>query len=253
MSDAAVEVLLKSLRLPFAATQWQRLEEQAQREGWSPSHYLRSVLEYEQAEREGRRLTRHLKDSRLPVSKTLSSFDFSACPTLERRRVLHLAEQSDWVRQGGSVLLFGPSGVGKTHLAAGVGLALVEKGLTVRYFTATALVQLLQKARVELALEKQLLKLDRYALLVVDDIGYVRRSEAETGVLWELIAHRYERLGLVITSNRPFRDWDQIFPDTNMTVAAIDRLVHHATIIEIEAESYRRKAAESRRASGVSP
>lgn len=251
MSDMAVEVLLKALRLPFAAAYWQQLEERASREGWSHSRYLRSVLEHEQAEREGRRLTRYLKDSKLPVSKTLASFDFGACPNLERRRVLQLAQEPDWVHRGGSVLLFGPSGVGKTHLAVGVGLSLVEKGLAVRYFTATCLVQLLQKAKVELALEKQLLKLDRYSLLVVDDIGYVKRSEAETGVLFELIAHRYERLGMVITSNRPFSDWGQIFPDTNMTVAAIDRLVHHSTIIEIEADSYRKKAAESRRSSSV--
>ncbi|BAC92007.1 IS21-like element helper ATPase IstB [Gloeobacter violaceus] len=246
MSEASLEVLLKALRLGFIGEQVERIEAQAVAEGWSHSRFLKCLCEFEHTERENRRLARYLKDARLPVGKSLSGFDFAACTKLERRRVQQLAADSTWVKRAENVLLFGPSGVGKTHLAAGVGLAMVEKGIPVRYFTATNLVQLLQQAKLNLALEKQLVRLDHYPVVVIDDIGYVKRSESESSVLFELIAHRYERHSLVITSNHPFRDWDQIFSDTTMTVSAVDRLVHHATLIEIEAESYRKKAAQAR-------
>lgn len=246
MSDAGLEILLKSLRLSFMAEQWQELEQQAIVQGWSYSQYLRFLCEHEQTGRDDRRLQRYLKNSKLPAGKSLVNFDFAACPRLEQRRVVQLVSNTDWVKRGENILFFGPSGVGKTHLACGVALGLIEHGLPVRYFSATALVQQLQQAKANLLLEKQLVKLDRYAVLVIDDIGYVKRTESETSVLFELIAHRYERFSLMITSNHPFREWDCIFADTTMTVAAIDRLVHHATLIEVEAESYRKKAAQAR-------
>ena len=115
-----------------------------------------------------------------------------------------------------------------------------------RFFPATALVQLLQKAKAGYELPALLQKLDRYALLVIDDISYVRRSELETAVLFELICHRYERRSLLVTSNQPFREWDEIFPSGSMTVAAVDRLVHHCRIVEISGESYRQRQAKAR-------
>jgi len=238
MREESLEILLKALRLPFMAEQWQELEQQAISEGWSYSQYLCCLCEQEQTGRDNRRLQRNLKNAKLPVGKTLANFDFAACPGLEQRRILQLANQPEWVKRGENLLLFGPSGTGRTHLSTGISLALLEQGLPLRYFSATTLVQQQQQAKANLSLEKQLLRLDRYALLVIDDIGYVKRTESETSVLFELIAHRYERQSLMITSNHPFRDWDRIFADTTMTVAAIDRLVHHATIIEVNAESY---------------
>ncbi len=154
-----------------------------------------------------------------------------------------LAQDLGWINQGDNCLIFGPSGVGKTHLATGIARATVELGKRVKFFSATALVQILQQAKLNLNLPGMLSKLDRYDLLVVDDLGYVKKSEAETSVLFELIAHRYERKSLMITANQPFSDWDSIFADSMMTVAAIDRLVHHAVILEIQAESYRQQAA----------
>ncbi len=136
--------------------------------------------------------------------------------------------------------------MGKTHLAAAVGRSLIELGAKVKFTTATTLVQLLQRAKDSLQLQSALLKLDKYDLLVVDDVGYVRKTETETSVLFELIAHRYELKSLLLTSNHPFSAWDAIFPDSVMTVAAVDRLVHHASIIEIQAESFRQQAALER-------
>lgn len=159
---------------------------------------------------------------------------------------MQLAEDSIWVEQGGNCLLFGPSGVGKTHVESALSRAMLELGKRVKFFPATALVQLLQQAKLQLQLQLLLVKLDRFDLIVIDDLGYVKKTEAETSVLFELISHRYERRSLLVTANQPFSQWDSIFSDSMMTVAAIDRLVHHATIIELKAESFRKQSAISR-------
>ena len=139
------------------------------------------------------------------------------------------------------MLLIGPSGVGKSHIAAALALRLIEQGIRAKWFAATALVQHLQQAKNNLELMAAMSRLDKYRVLIIDDIGYVKKDDMETQVLFEFIAHRYESGSLIITSNQPFSQWDQIFPDNMMTVAAIDRIIHHASIIEIDAESYRRK------------
>lgn len=143
--------------------------------------------------------------------------------------------------------MFGASGVGKTHLACAVAYGLIDQGVRVRFVSATTLVQELQSAKEKLELADALHRLDKYAVLVIDDIGYVKKSAQETQVLFELIAHRYETGSMIMTSNQPFSAWDQIFEDTMMTVAAIDRLIHHATILEVKAESYRKKESMRRR------
>jgi DNA replication protein DnaC len=136
--------------------------------------------------------------------------------------------------------------VGKTHLAAAIGHSLIEQGIRVRHFPSVTLVQMLQQARNELRLDDALHKLDKFAVIILDDIGYVRKSEAETHVLFELISYRYESGSIIVTSNQPFSQWEGIFPDSAMTVAAIDRLVHHSTILDIQAQSFRKRYAESR-------
>ena len=153
-----------------------------------------------------------------------------------------LAAGDVWLKAGANLLLFGPPGGGKSHLAAAIGLALVENGWRVLFQRTTDLVQRLQTARRELALEAYIAKLDRYDLLILDDIAYVSKDRDETSVLFELIAARYERRSLLITANQPFGEWGRVFPDQAMTLAAIDRLVHHATILEMNVESFRRKA-----------
>lgn len=159
---------------------------------------------------------------------------------------MNLADDPAWLERGENCLIFGASGVGKTHLASGVARRMVEFGKRVKFFPSLALVQLLQQAKLNLSLQVALKKLDRFDLLVLDDLGYVKKSEAETTALFELIAHRYERKSLLITANQPFSAWDTIFSDSMMTVAAVDRLVHHALIVEIKTESYRKQAATTR-------
>lgn len=227
-------------------SQWQTFEEKAITSGWSHSQFLLALCEYEETQRYQLRVQRFLKEAQLPLGKAISNFDFSRCSTLDSSRLLQLSQDSTWLRRGENLLLFGPSGVGKTHLAAAIGRSLIELGAKVKFTTATALVQLLQRAKDLLQLQSALLKLDKYELLIVDDIGYVKKTETETSVLFELIAHRYELKSLLLTSNHPFSAWDAIFPDSVMTVAAVDRLVHHASIIEIQAESFRKQAALQR-------
>lgn len=231
---------------------WPQLEEMACQQSWSYRQFLFHLCEHELEQRHQNRLRRLLKEAQLPWPKTLAQFDFNHCPSLDADRIRTLAAQVEWVERGENLLLFGPSGVGKTHLACALARVLIEKDLPVRFYSATALVQDLLQAKADLRLNQLLQRLDRLALLIVDDLGYVRKSETESSVLFDLIAHRYERRSLLVTANQAFSTWDTIFPDMAMTVAAVDRLVHHAHIVEITADSYRRKQAAAHLPTGQS-
>ena len=246
--DAArVELLLSELRLPAIKLMWAALAARADKEGWPAARFLAALAEHEIADRGRRRIERHLASARLPADKTFDTFDFNAVPMVSKAQVMALAAGDGWLDQGANILLFGPPGGGKSHLAAALGLALVQNGRRVLFMRTTDLVQRLQVARRELGLEAAITKLDKYQLLILDDIAYVTKDQAETSVLFELIAARYERRSLLITANQPFGEWGKIFSDQAMTLAAIDRLVHHATILEMNVESYRRKAALKRK------
>jgi DNA replication protein DnaC len=238
--QAKLPLLLKELKLSTIGRLWDSMAEEAGKEGWAHPRFLASLCEHEVEERYQKRISRYVKLSNLPAGKSLATFDFNHVPSVSKAKIQELASNSHWVSQGNNVLVFGPSGVGKTHLASAIGHALVEKGMRVLFTATTTLVQRLQLSRQNLSLPAALDKLDKYDLLILDDIGYVRKDDAETHVLFELIAHRYESKSLVVTSNQPFSEWDQIFATNSMTVAAIDRLVHHATILEVVTESYRR-------------
>jgi DNA replication protein DnaC len=243
-ADAAgLPLMLTELRLPTMKRLWSELAEQSNREGWPAERFLSLLLGHEMAERETRRLARARADSQLPPGKDLDQFDFSAVATLSKAHVMALAEADTWLAQGHNLLAFGPPGVGKTHLLAGIGHALIDRGHKVLFMRTSELVQRLQAARRDLRLPSELAKLDRFDLLILDDLSYARRDQAETSVLFELIAERYERKSIAITANAPFSAWDEVFPDKAMTVAAVDRLVHHATIVEMNVDSYRRRAA----------
>lgn len=242
----ALPAMFTALRLPSFLRHWQKLAERADAEGWPAARLLAALADIELAERDTRRIQRHLNQSGLPGGKTLATFDFKVIPSLPRARIEALAA-GDWVETGANLIAIGNSGAGKTHLLCAVGHALVEAGKRVIYTRTTDLVQKLQAARRDLALEAALAKLDKFDLIILDDITYAQKDQAESSVLFELIARRYETRSLAIAANQPFSAWDRIFPDKAVTVAAIDRLVHHAHILEMNVDSYRRRAAVNRR------
>jgi DNA replication protein DnaC len=220
--DAArVQLLLGELRLRTFKLVWADLAAQADKEGWPAARYLAALAEQEITERGRRRIERHLADAELPVGKTLDAFDFGAVPTISKAQVMALAAGDGWLEKGANLILFGPPGGGKSHLAAAIGFALVENGWRVLFTRTTELVQKLQVARRELVLESAIAKLDKYHLLILDDLAYVRKDQVETSVLFELISARYEHRSLMITANQPFGEWGKVFPDQAMTLASI--------------------------------
>ena len=243
VDTAKLPMLLTALRLPTFARLWPEFCARANKEGWPAERLLAALCELELSEREQRRIQRHLAKAKLLPGKTLDSFDFAVVPTIAQARVRALAEGDGWLQSGHNLLAFGPPGAGKTHLGSAIGHELVQRGYRVLMARTSDLVQRLQTARQDLALSQEIAKLDKFDLLILDDISYVRKDQAETSALFELIAARYERRSIMITANQPFSGWDAIFPDRAMTVAAIDRLVHHATIFEMNVESYRRRTA----------
>jgi DNA replication protein DnaC len=254
VDTARIALLLNELRLPAIKVVWSQFADQADKEGWPAARFLGTIAEHELAERGRRRIERHLAEARLPPGKTLDTFDFEAVPMISKAKVMATTAGDSWLAKGANLLLFGPPGGGKSHLASAIGLALIENGWRVLYARTTDLVQKLQLARRELALEAAIARLDRFDLLILDDLAYVTKDQAETSVLFELISARYERRSILITANQPFGEWGKVFPDPAMTLAAVDRLVHHATIFEMNVESYRRRTAlERKRGPGRPP
>jgi DNA replication protein DnaC len=201
-SGAAVPIMLTELRLPTIKRLWADLAAQSNREGWPAERLLHTLLGHEMAERETRRLARARADSGLPPGKSLAEFDFAAVPAVSKAHVMALAEADSWISQGHNLLAFGPPGTGKTHLLAGIGHALIDRGLKVLFVRTSELVQRLQAARRDLRLPAELAKLDRFDLVVLDDFSYARRDQAETSVLFELSAERYERKSMRCTSSQ---------------------------------------------------
>ncbi|BCG82821.1 MULTISPECIES: IS21-like element helper ATPase IstB [unclassified Mesorhizobium] len=247
VDSARLGLLLNELRLPAIKVMWPQFAERADKEGWPAARFLAAIIEHELAERDRRRIERHLAEARLLPGKTLDTFEFEAVPMISKAQVMAITAGDSWLEKGANLLLFGPPGGGKSHLASAIGLALIETGWRVMFTRTTDLVQKLQVARRELGLEAAINRLDRFHLLILDDLAYVTKDQAETSVLFELISARYERRSLLITANQPFGEWGKVFPDPAMTLAAVDRLVHHATIFELNVESYRRREAIERK------
>nr|WP_319799898.1 IS21-like element helper ATPase IstB [Mesorhizobium sp. PAMC28654] len=211
IDEARLGIMLNELRLPTIKTLWAQFAEQADREGWPAARFLSAIAEHELAERAHRRIERHLTEAHLPPGKTLDSFAFDAVPMVSKAQVMAMTAGDSWLAKGANILLFGPPGGGKSHLAAAIGLALIENGWRVQFARTTDLVQKLQIARRELQLEAAIAKLDKFDLLILDDLAYVTKDQAETSVLFELICARYERRSIMITANQPFGEWNRIF------------------------------------------
>jgi len=218
----------------------------AVQEGWSYERFLLELVEHECQTRRDRRIERRLKESRLPLDKSLQAFELKRLPVKLRQQVAVLLE-GEFVARRENVLAFGNPGSGKTHLLCAVGQELVQQGHRVLYATCALLVQELLIAKRDLKLERALKRLGGYDALIIDDLGYVQQDREEMEVLFTLLAHRYERGSVLITSNLPFSRWEAIFRDPMTTAAAIDRLVHHSVILELNLPSYRMEQAKQRK------
>lgn len=201
-------LLLSDLRLPALKQIWPTFAERSDQEGWPAARLLMALAEHEIAERDRRRIERHLGEAKLLPGKTLDNFDFDAVPMVSKAQVAALCAGDGWLRNGANLLLIGPPGGGKSHLSSAIGLGLLEKGWKVLFARTSDLVQRLQVARRELALEAAINRLDRFDLVILDDFAYVTKDQAETSVLFELISARYERRSLLVTANQPF-GWRQ--------------------------------------------
>ena len=210
------------------------------------------VSELELTERQQRRIQRLLVDSKLPREKTLEMFDRNRIKKTVDRQFAVLRE-GDFLDRRENVLAFGNPGSGKTHLLCALGHELVRKGRPVYFVPCALLVQRLLRAKAELWLERELKRLDKFDALIIDDLGYVQQSRDEMEVLFTLLAHRYEHRSVLLTSNLVFSKWEKIFKDPMTTAAAIDRLVHHSIILELNLPSYRMEAAKKSQATEVKP
>lgn len=238
-----LETCLKSLRLSGVQTYYEELTRVAEQETMRYDEYLLELLLRECEVRYNNRIARLLRESRLPLEKNFDNFDIKRLPPKLQHQVKALLDGT-FVDRKENILAFGNPGSGKTHLLSALGLELVHKNRRVLYTTCTLLVQELLIAKKKLELKKVLRKLSRLDVLIIDDFGYVQQEREEMEVLFTLMSYRYERGSIMIASNLPFSKWEVIFKDPMTTAAAIDRLVHHSVILEMNIPSYRMEEAK---------
>jgi DNA replication protein DnaC len=238
-----LELLLRELHLPTVRDNYEDLAHQAEQEGQSYEQFLFELVEMESQARRARRLERMLRQSKLPPDKTLASFDLKRIPVKVRQQVKTLLDGAFLDRKE-NVLAFGQPGTGKTHVLCAIGQELIYHDRKVYFASTQLMVQELLIAKRDLALSRFLKKLSRFDALILDDLGYVQQNREEMEVLFTLLAERYERGSVMITSNLPFSKWEGIFKDPMTTAAAIDRLVHHSVILELNVPSFRVEQAK---------
>jgi DNA replication protein DnaC len=243
MNGEQLKLMLAKLKLSSFKSFYQDIAIEAEREGWSFGQFLYQLCEMEISSREQKRVERVTKQSELPSSKTLETLDLGSFPEKIRRQLPSLCD-GHFVEKAHNLLVFGLPGRGKTHLLCAIGHNLVKNGVPVLFIPAFKLVQRLLIAKQELRLEKELKKLDRFDAIIIDDIGYIQQGRDEMEVLFTFLAERYERKSVMISSNLVFSQWDRIFKDPMTTAAAVDRLVHHSVILEMNQESYRTNKAK---------
>jgi DNA replication protein DnaC len=237
-ANALLETYLRQLRLPTFLKNYGQFAEDAARSNLDYIRFLLALAEQEINQREQNMVQRRLKAARFPVLKELADFDFSAVPTLNKAEILDLA-RGEYIQQRASLIFIGNPGLGKTHLATGIALAACRQKQKVRFWTAASLVNELLQAQDEHRLHRfiaQALKMD---LVVLDELGFIPFSATGAQVLFTFCSELYERLSFIITTNLKFADWVRIFGEERLTAALLDRLTHHAHIIELVGESYR--------------
>jgi DNA replication protein DnaC len=236
---------LKALKLPTILREYDKIARQCAAESVDYPRYLLRLVEAEIIERERRMVDRRIKAAKFPTVKSLDSFDFAAFPDLNKALVMELA-RSEYVERRENVIAVGNSGTGKSHIGLGLGLAACQKGLSVGFANAAAVVHELIEARDE----KRLLRLQRqlaaYKLLIVDELGFVPLSQTGAELLFEVFSQRYERGSTLVTTNLPFEEWTSVFGSERLTGALLDRLTHHVHILEMNGESYRLNQSKRR-------
>ena len=246
MSVSALPILLRSMYLSTIAREYDQAIQRAEAENWGYRRFLSYLAEAEAGERLQRKIERQLKDSNLPVGKSLESLDAKLLPEKIRAQLPTLLEP-DFVRRGDNLLCFGLAGRGKTHFVAAIAREWIcRHQLQVLFMPAFKLVTQLLAAKRDLKLPQAISRLQRFDAVIIDDIGYIQQSREEMEVLFHFLAERYEKKSVVITSNLVFSQWDQIFKDPMTTMAAVDRLVHHSTILDFTGESVRAGVAKKR-------
>jgi len=245
-TKALLNKYLKELFLSTMRQCYEDLANQARKESLSYDQYLLALAELECSTRQNNRIERNLKASRISRDKNIDTFDLKRVPTKVAQQARTLLEGA-FVDHKENILAFGNPGSGKTHLLCAIGQELIRNGRKVYFTPCSLLVQDLLRAKQELQLSRFLKKMSKYDALIIDDIGYVQQDRAEMEVLFTLLAERYERGSVMISSNLPFSKWEQIFKDPMVTAAAIDRLVHHSVILELNIGSYRMEAAKKKK------
>ena len=239
-STVLLEHHLKELKLPTFLREYGKLAGQCADEGVDYPDYLLRLSELELIDRHHRMVDRRIKAARFPTTKSLDTFDFLAIPSLNKALVLELA-RCEYIDRKENVIALGNSGTGKTHVALGLGLAACQRGMSVGFTTAAALVHELIEARDDKRLLNLQRKLARLHLLIIDELGFVPLSKTGAEMLFEVFSQRYERGSVLVTSNLPFDEWTEVFGSERLTGALLDRLTHHVHILEMNGDSYRLK------------
>ena len=237
---AELAFLTRALKAPTLRQSVARLAERARAEGWTHEEFLAACLQREVAAREAHGGEGRIRAARFPARKSLEEFDFDHARSLKREVIAHLGTL-DFVTARENVVFLGPPGTGKTHLAIGLGIRACQAGHRVLFATAAGWVARLADAHAQGRLQAELTRLGRYPLLVVDEVGYIPFEAEAANLFFQLVSARYERASLIITSNKPFGRWGEVFGDDVVAAAMIDRLVHHADVVALKGDSYRLK------------